>query len=82
MVMEVVSSFMSALKTTRVLALVGCHKDSAVRVSTPQQKPASGPEEDQASLGRGRKSKTCRVRPGGDGQGFAAGADAAFRKLG
>jgi hypothetical protein len=26
------------------------------------------------------KFAMCRVRPGGDGQGFAAGADAAFRK--
>src|ERR1700730_8240461 len=35
-------------------------------VSTPQQKPAIGPEEDQASLRLGID------RPGGDGQGFVA----------
>jgi hypothetical protein len=41
-------------------------------------KPASGPEQNQASL---RLGVECRVRLfGGDGWGFVAGADTAFRK--
>ena len=40
-------------------------------------KPASGPEQNQASL---RLGVECRVRLGGDGRGFVAGADTAFRK--